>query len=408
MEDNKNKKVLNVPTLRFPEFSGEWKLTNLNNLYFSYNSLSGKNKIDFENGNSKYVTYLNVFENVKIEKIFSRVRVSNDELQNSILNNDMFVTLSSETPEEVAISSCLDFKIDENIYLNSFCFGLRPKVEVNSLFTAYMIRSPKLRKRIFPLAQGSTRFNLNKEHFLEKLKIYICNKKEQSKIANFLSLIDKRIELQNKIIRDYKLLKKLMNDRLIYKNENKVMLPLNEFATLKNGYVFKGNINFKDGKYSVITITNVTGDRLCNIKSINKVNHLPLDIQKHQILKSTDILISLTGNVGRVSYCGINNGLLNQRVGLLEIFDKQKVEYIFQALSNKKFEKRMILLAQGGSQLNLSKNDIEKYKIPLVSDMEVNKISNLLMRYDLKILLGKNLLSNYKKVKKFLLMQLFI
>ena len=214
--------------------------------------------------------------------------------------------------------------------------------------------------------------------------------------------------LQNKIIKDYELLKKLMNDRLIYKNENKVMLPLNEFATLKNGYAFKGNINFKDGKYSIITITNVTGNRLCNIKSINKVNHLPLDIQKHQILKSTDILISLTGNVGRVSYCGINNGLLNQRVGLLEIFDKQKIEYIFQALSNKKFEKRMISLTQGGSQLNLSKNDIEKYKIPLVSDMEVNKISNLLMRYDLKILLGKNSLSNYKKVKKFLLMQLFI
>ena len=248
---------------------------------------------------------------------------------------------------------------------------------------------------------------LNKDVF-SNLIVYTPNIEEQSKIANFLSLIDKRIELQNKIIKDYELLKKLMNDRLIYKNENKVMLPLNEFATLKNGYAFKGNINFKDGKYPVITITNVTGDRLCNIKSINKVDHLPLDIQKHQILESTDILISLTGNVGRVSYCGINNGLLNQRVGLLKIFDKQKVEYIFQVLSNKRFEKRMISLAQGGSQLNLSKNDIEKYKMPLVSDIEINKISNLLMRYDFKILLGKNLLSNYKKVKKFLLMQLFI
>ena len=236
MEDNKNKKVLNVPTLRFPEFSGEWKLTNLNNLYFSYNSLSGKNKIDFENGNSKYVTYLNVFENVKIEKIFSRVRVSNDELQNSILNNDMFVTLSSETPEEVAISSCLDFKIDENIYLNSFCFGLRPKVEVNSLFTAYMIRSPKLRKRIFPLAQGITRFNLNKEHFLEKLKIYICNKKEQSKIANFLSLIDKRIELQNKIIKDYELLKKEINIKMFTHSPK---LPTLRFKEFKNDLAIK-------------------------------------------------------------------------------------------------------------------------------------------------------------------------
>ena len=257
------------------------------------------------------------------------------------------------------------------------------------------------------LITGSGQPQLTRDNLVQH-KIYFPNIDEQTKIADFLSLIDKRIELQNKIIRDYKLLKKLMNDRLIYKNENKVMLPLNEFATLKNGYAFKGNINFKDGKYSVITITNVTGDRLCNIKNINKVNHLPLDIQKHQILKSTDILISLTGNVGRVSYCGINNGLLNQRVGLLEIFDKQKVEYIFQALSNKEFEKRMISLAQGGSQLNLSKNDIEKYKIPLVSDVEANKISNLLMRYDLKILLGKNSLSNYKKVKKFLLMQLFI
>ena len=277
---------------------------------------------------------------------------------------------------------------------------------INIFFVKYFLEG-FLKARIFKERRdGNTPYIVLDT--LRKFKFYAPKLEEQTKIAIFLSLIDKRIELQNKIIRDYKLLKKLMNDRLIYKNENKVMLPLNEFATLKNGYAFKGNINFKDGKYSVITITNVTGDRLCNIKNINKVNHLPLDIQKHQILKSTDILISLTGNVGRVSYCGINNGLLNQRVGLLEIFDKQKVEYIFQALSNKEFEKRMISLAQGGSQLNLSKNDIEKYKIPLVSDVEANKISNLLMRYDLKILLGKNSLSNYKKVKKFLLMQLFI
>ena len=382
MEDNKNKKVLNVPTLRFPEFNEVWKKTTLGNIsnikIYQPQTIKplnfGKYKVFGANG---YIGYYEEYN-----------------------HNTNQVTISCRGEK----SGTVNF-VEPFVWItgNSMVLNLDKTSEIIKKFLYYELIS----NNVNYLITGSGQPQLTRDSLIQH-KIYFPNIDEQTEIANFLSLIDKRIELQNKIIKDYELLKKLMNDRLIYKNENKVMLPLNEFATLKNGYAFKGNINFKDGKYPVITITNVTGDRLCNIKSINKVNHLPLDIQKHQILKSTDILISLTGNVGRVSYCGINNGLLNQRVGLLEIFDKQKIEYIFQALSNKKFEKRMISLAQGGSQLNLSKNDIEKYKMPLVSDIEINKISNLLMRYDLKILLGKNLLSNYKKVKKFLLMQLFI
>ena len=368
--------------MRFPEFSDEWEKTTLGNIsnikIYQPQTIKplnfGKYKVFGANG---YIGYYKEYN-----------------------HNTNQVTISCRGEK----SGIVNF-VESFVWItgNSMVLNLDKTSEIIKKFLYYEL----IINNVNYLITGSGQPQLTRDNLVQH-KIYFPNIDEQTKIADFLSLIDKRIELQNKIIRDYKLLKKLMNDRLIYKNENKVMLPLNEFATLKNGYAFKGNINFKDGKYSVITITNVTGDRLCNIKNINKVNHLPLDIQKHQILKSTDILISLTGNVGRVSYCGINNGLLNQRVGLLEIFDKQKVEYIFQALSNKEFEKRMISLAQGGSQLNLSKNDIEKYKIPLVSDVEANKISNLLMRYDLKILLGKNSLSNYKKVKKFLLMQLFI
>ena len=375
--------------MRFPEFSGEWTKRKIKNI--------------FENVTRGYVLSKKDISTIKTN-IFKYPVYSSQTLNSGLLGyylNYLYENAITWTTDG-ANAGEVNFRRDK-FYCTNVCGVLLSNNGYCNDCMAAIIN--KITKKFVSFVGNPKLMN----NVMENIEIiFPSNIKEQLKVASFLSLIDKRIELQNKIIRDYKLLKKLMNDRLIYKNENKVMLPLNEFATLKNGYAFKGNINFKDGKYSVITITNVTGDRLCNIKNINKVNHLPLDIQKHQILKSTDILISLTGNVGRVSYCGINNGLLNQRVGLLEIFDKQKVEYIFQALSNKEFEKRMISLAQGGSQLNLSKNDIEKYKIPLVSDVEANKISNLLMRYDLKILLGKNSLSNYKKVKKFLLMQLFI
>ena len=374
--------------MRFPEFSGEWENKILKSVLKCHDNF----RIPLSDKQRK---------NMKGQYAYYGANGIIDFIDKFIFNGNYILLAEDGGKFDEFRTKPIAHKASGKFWVNNHAHVLSTNNILDFVF--YQLEHKDIRSFI----NIGSRSKLNKNDMFNII-ISLCSLKEQSKIANFLSLIDKRIELQNKIIRDYKLLKKLMNDRLIYKNENKVMLPLNEFATLKNGYAFKGNINFKDGKYSVITITNVTGDRLCNIKNINKVNHLPLDIQKHQILKSTDILISLTGNVGRVSYCGINNGLLNQRVGLLEIFDKQKVEYIFQALSNKEFEKRMISLAQGGSQLNLSKNDIEKYKIPLVSDVEANKISNLLMRYDLKILLGKNSLSNYKKVKKFLLMQLFI
>ena len=398
MEDNKNKKVLNVPTLRFPEFSGEWKLTNLNNLYFSYNSLSGKNKIDFENGNSKYVTYLNVFENVKIEKIFSRVRVSNDELQNSILNNDMFVTLSSETPEEVAISSCLDFKIDENIYLNSFCFGLRPKVEVNSLFTAYMIRSPKLRKRIFPLAQGSTRFNLNKEHFLEKLKIYICNKKEQSKIANFLSLIDKRIELQNKIIRDYKLLKKGIQN-CFFKNinsDNSYSLScfLEEY-TLKN---LKNNLQVVSvGKYGIRQRNEIYSKVLSDDLSKNKVifqDTLTIGMGTKQI----DFGI-LSKNV---EYC-VSPAYRTYKI---KNINSEYLKYYLEIINNQLSRKYMIISARQGTTID-NKSFLKHQLVvhPILKQNYIVNVINIIQKY---LTISDDILETHKDLKKYLLKHIFI
>ena len=79
-----------------------------------------------------------------------------------------------------------------------------------------------------------------------------------------------------------------------------------------------------------LTITNVPGERYINDEDCNCIINLPNDIQDHQVLKEGDILISLTGNVGRVSLCKDGDYLLNQRVGLLQLAKNVNQEFLYQ------------------------------------------------------------------------------
>ena len=84
--------------------------------------------------------------------------------------------------------------------------------------------------------------------------------------------------------------------------------------------------------------------------------NLPNDIQDHQVLKEGDILISLTGNVGRVSSCKNGNYLLNQRVGLLQLAKNAKSRVpISNSIFSKAFENSMIACGQGAAQMNIGK-----------------------------------------------------
>jgi type I restriction enzyme S subunit len=105
----------------------------------------------------------------------------------------VFFTVSSETSNEIGMSSVLLDNVDE-LYLNSFCFGFRPN-SINQLvpyFSRYLFRSSIFRNEIIKLAQGSTRFNMSKVQLL-KLTVSLPCEEEQVKIANFLSALDDKI-----------------------------------------------------------------------------------------------------------------------------------------------------------------------------------------------------------------------
>ena len=91
-----------------------------------YGGLSGKSKEDFKGGNSKFITYMNVYSNPALKlDVTDTVRIAEGEKQNTIQYGDVIFTGSSETPDECGISSVLTHHTDEKLYLNSFCMGYR-------------------------------------------------------------------------------------------------------------------------------------------------------------------------------------------------------------------------------------------------------------------------------------------
>ena len=189
-----------VPALRFPEFqdAGEWEEILMHQIGKMFSGLSGKNSSDFGRG-KRYITYKQVYSDTvndfdKCEKVLVR----ESEKQHYVQKGDILFTTSSETPNEVGISSVILESLSETIYLNSFCFILRP-YDINKLypkFARYLFRSQIYRNRINKLAQGAIRFNLSRNQFI-KLSLPIPRDlKEQQKVADCLSSIDDLIAVQ--------------------------------------------------------------------------------------------------------------------------------------------------------------------------------------------------------------------
>ena len=180
------------PELRFPGFTDAWEQRKLGSIGSTYTGLSGKTKEDFGHGEAQYITYLNVFQNT-ISDITMTDKVEIDTTQNEVKYGDVLFTTSSETPEEVGMSSVW-LGATPNIYLNSFCFGFRPNQKIDPYFLGYSLRAPYMRDKIKILAQGISRYNISKNKVME-LEISLPNNEEQKLLGTFLQRIDLIITL---------------------------------------------------------------------------------------------------------------------------------------------------------------------------------------------------------------------
>ena len=174
--------------LTFNEIGGIKWLT-MKELGIFYGGLSGKTKNDFENGNAKFISYMNVYSNDAINiDVTDKVLIGDNEKQNKIQYGDIIFTGSSETKDDCAMTSVLTDKCTEDLYLNSFCFGFR--FSDTSLFvpqfSKHLFRSGFMRKELVKTANGVTRFNVSKKMVAE-IKIPLVPKSEQIRISNILN-----------------------------------------------------------------------------------------------------------------------------------------------------------------------------------------------------------------------------
>ena len=186
--------VRSLPKATVP-FPFAWEQRKLGEVGFSYTGLAGKTKEDFGHGNGRFVTYMNVFTN-PVSDAATVEPIEIDNSQNEVKFGDVFFTTSSETPEEVGMSSVW-LETSENTYLNSFCFGFRPIEKFDLYYLAYMLRSEDIRKKITFLAQGISRYNISKSKMMD-IEIPVPQKGEQRLLGAFFRHLDHLITLHQR------------------------------------------------------------------------------------------------------------------------------------------------------------------------------------------------------------------
>lgn len=204
-----------TPRLRFKGFEGEWKKVIVGNVGTFYSGLSGKTKDDFGIGNVRYITFLNVLTNAKIDTtILESVKVAKGEHQNEVKKGDLLFNTSSETPEEVGMCAVMDDEL-EDVFLNSFCFGFRvTDKNIDSTFIAYLMRSTIGRHIMVILAQGATRYNLSKNSFSKAELLLPMSREEQTAIADYFTSLDSQIHLQTQRLEKLKQIKSACLDNM--------------------------------------------------------------------------------------------------------------------------------------------------------------------------------------------------
>ena len=128
---------------------------------------------------------------------------------------------------------------------------------------------------------------------------------------------------------------------------------LRNIVTFIGGHAFKSNSYQQEGRYGIVTIKNVQQGNFIS-ECTDYLDETPNGMKKHCFLSNGDILISLTGNVGRVCLVFGTDYLLNQRVAKVESKNNTPKSFIYWMFDNSIMQKRIENLSYGSAQQNLS------------------------------------------------------
>ena len=412
-EKNQGRKVLNVPNLRFPEFQGEWEKQKLCDI----SSIVGR--IGFRG----YTT------NDIVEKGMGAIALSPTNIVNNQLTYDKDNTYISmpkydESPEIMIKQGDVIFvktgsTVGKVAYVDKLICKttLNPQVVVlkdikcDNYILSVIMSTRKFQNKIQRITVGGAVPTLS-QVAMGNIFISLPTAKEQEKISKFISLIDKRIATQNKIIDKLQSLIKGLNDSLYAQYGGKVLTSFAELGTSYSGLSGKSAQDFGSGK-PFITYLNVYSNNAINENDFQYV--AIKDGEKQNIVEYGDVLFTLSSEtpeevgIGSV-YLGKEKVYLNSFCFGIHITNTEVAfpPYLSYYVSSTAFRKFIYPYAQGSTRFNLCKADFEKASIKLPTLENQKRIYSILSHIDSKIETERQILDLYNSQKQYLLRQVFI
>ena len=388
-EKIKGSKNLNVPPLRFPEFTEEWRSHFLTDFMSFKNGMNPDAK-RFGRG-TKFISVMDILNNQFIcyDNIRASVEVMDGDIDTYGVNyGDILFQRSSETLEDVG---------QANVYLDSkpaifggFVIRGKSKGNYNPLFFRYLLASPTARKRIIVKGAGAQHFNIGQDG-LSKVSLDIPCMQEQKKIGELLQCIDARIATQNKIIEDLKKLKSAISLNVLH-SDTWEQFKIKDIAKIGRGRVIS-SIEISQQKNPTYPVY-----------SSQTSNNGIMGYLDDYMFEGEHISWTTDGaNAGTVFY---RNGKFNctNVCGLLKF--RKEFDTYFVSLVLAEATKKYVSINLANPKL--MNNTMGNIQIRLPKLEEQKRISIVFRELQKLWTVHNSLLTKYTKQKQYLLSQMFI
>ena len=392
-----------------------WKTTRLKYLGQLYGGLTGKSGQDFKNEdnlkNRPYIPYTNIFKNTYISnEHYHYVLINEGENQNRVKKFDLFFLMSSETHQDLGKSCIIIDDVDE-LYLNSFCKGLRIlSNEVDPLFLNYQLLGHLHKELLSVEGKGFTRINLRQDK-VNDLIIFLPPLHEQEQIVKYLdkktSIIDKLISTKQRKIELLKQQRSSLINEVITKGldpnvkmkdsgvewigeipESWIVSGFTRFVNIRHGFQFR-EFDFTDDGIKVVKITQLDRDGYLNLDNCSYINRSRIDEFQRILILENDILMCLTGGtIGKIIKVGkVGEPLVqNYRVGHFSSLNNQiKNDFIFWFMSSHFMISQIFFEIRENGQPNIGIEDFRKMKLTIPPINEQQQIVEYLNKHTQEI-----------------------
>lgn len=403
---NNEHKKLNVPNIRFPEFSGEWEESTIDKLVTKVGSgvTPRGGEAVYKSEGHPFVRSQNVgwghliLGDIAYIDEETHKRQKGTELQ----LNDILLNITGASIGRSAL-------VDEQIVggnVNQHVCIIRANEKLVPSFLCNFLLSRYGQKQIDSFQAGGNRQGLNFEQ-IKSIKIGLPIVEEQKKIAGLLQLLEQRIFTQSKIIEDLKKLKSALIEKHYSQAEKQIVCVADLGEPFNVGNLAKDDLT-ETGKPCVIygELFTTYGEIITQIEShTNKTDGVILSKKGDLLFPSSttvDAMSLIAPSVINVDGVILGGDMFG--IHISPNFNAQYLSYYFNHIAKRQLAK----YAKGSTIIHLHYTDIEKAKLFLPSLEEQNRMAKCLVSLDDKIKVENALLDLLNNQKQYLLHQMFI